>query len=113
MNAFKQTNQSQNTGDIQIRDEKGIVYNRITNPGVVFTKSCGTLHKVCEREAALAYFNLSYDAYASAGFQDMANDLCYMELPRDQALIDDVFQITGYIKRLYEQSITGTYGTTD
>lgn len=88
----------------EIRDEKGIVYNRVENPAAVFDRESGTLHKVCEREAAIAYFNMATEKYRAHGHHDIADDVTYMELPKNQQEIDRVFQITGYVKKLYEKT---------
>lgn len=88
----------------QIRDEKGTVFNTAENPAAVFDRDSGTLHRICERDAAIAYFNLTNDKYRAHGHHDIADDITYMELPKDQKEIDKVFQITGYIKKLYEKT---------
>ncbi|MGX1195760.1 hypothetical protein [Metabacillus sp. SLBN-84] len=85
----------------EIKDEQGFIHNKVTNPAAVFDKDSGTLHKIGEREEILDYFNAMNEAYRGAGFHDIADDLHYIELPKDQEEIDKVFQITGYIKVLY------------
>ncbi|MGX1266637.1 hypothetical protein RKD55_004581 [Rossellomorea marisflavi] len=84
-----------------IRDGKGTVYNTVENPAAVFDQDSGTLHRICEHEAAIEYFNQRNDRYRAHGHHDIADDLTYMELPKDQKEIDKVFQITGYIKKLH------------
>lgn len=90
----------------KIQDEKGVVYNTVANPAAVFDTSCGTLLKIGEKDAMLMYFNLSYDKYALNGLQDMASNLMYIDLPRNQKEINKVFQITGYVQRLYNKTVT-------
>lgn len=90
---------------IKIQDEKGILYNMTENPAVVFDKECGTLYKIGEKETMLIYFNFLFESYRNAGYDYIANDLTFMELPLDQEEVDRVFQNTGYIKRLYEKSL--------
>lgn len=91
----------------EIRDENGVVYNRVENPAAVFDSDSGTLLRVGDREAMLAFFNLTNEKYRMTGFHDIANAMVYMELPKNQQEIDRVFQITGYIKNLYEKSPAG------
>lgn len=89
------------------RNEKGEVFGPPTsNPAVLFTKSCGTWHKVGDLVPVLTYLNLYQKQYLTHGFTDMADDLAVMELPKDQEVIDKVFQNTGYLKRLYDKAIT-------
>lgn len=87
----------------EIRDEN-ITYNRVQNPAAVFDRETGTLHRIGEREAMLTYFNIASEAFRENELHHEADNLIYMELPRDQQEIDRVFQITGYIKKLYEKT---------
>lgn len=87
-----------------IQDEKGTVFNRVKNPAAVFDRESGTLHKIGEKENMVATYNFMQDKYRSAGLYDIADDLTLIDLPKDQVEINRVFQITGYIKRLYEEA---------
>jgi hypothetical protein len=87
----------------EIRD-RTIVYNRVKNPAVVFDRESGTLHRIGERKAMLTYFNSESKKYRANGLHNEADNLTYMELPKDQQEIDKTFQITGYIKKLYEET---------
>lgn len=93
----------------EIRDEKGNVYNKVEHPAVVFDKDCGTLLKIGNRDKMLAYFNQTNDKYREKGLHDMADNLYYMELPKDQREIDRVFHNAGYIKRLYDKTFSRTH----
>ncbi|MCR6108646.1 hypothetical protein HXA34_20335 [Salipaludibacillus agaradhaerens] len=88
----------------EIRDEKGEVYNRVENPAAVFDAESGTLHKIGEADKMQRAFNAMTETYREAGLHGMADDLHYMELPKDQEEIDKVFQNADYIKRLYEKA---------
>lgn len=85
----------------EIRDEK-TVYNKVENPAVVFDRETGTLHRIGERETMVEYFNTASGKYRDKGFHAEADSLTYMELPKNQAVIDKVFQNTGYIKILHD-----------
>lgn len=87
----------------KIKDDKGEIFNTVEHPAAVFDRETGTLHKIGNRETILEQFNVITEAYRAHGFHDIADDVIYMELPKDQEEIDRVFQITGYIKRLYEK----------
>lgn len=87
----------------EIRDEK-ITYNRVENPAAVFDRETGTLHRIGEREAMLTYFNVASETFRANDLHTEADSLTYMELPKNQQEIDRVFQITGYIKKLYEKT---------
>ncbi len=54
----------------------------------------------------LAYFNQTNETYRAHGLDDIADDLYYMELPKDHEEIDKVNQITGYIKKLHDRMFT-------
>ena len=86
----------------EVRDGQGKTFNTLTKPAVVFDKSSGTLHKIGEYADMLNYFSISEGAYRKAGFTDIADDVTLMELPRDQEIIDKVFQNTGYLLTLYK-----------
>lgn len=88
----------------QIRDEKGQIFNTVEEPAAVFDKESGTLHKIGDRENILSHFEVMTQAYRVHGFHDIADDITFMELPKNQEVIDKVFQNTGYIKRLYDKS---------
>ncbi|PAE87815.1 hypothetical protein [Shouchella clausii] len=81
------------------------IYNTVENPAAVFDRESGTLHRIGEREVMRKYLDESVEIYKKNGFHDIADDLVYMELPRDQGEIDRVFQITGYIKKLYSMNV--------
>lgn len=85
-----------------IRNELGNIFNRVNNPAAVFDKETGTLYKIGEYEIMKQYYQTAIEAYDGAGFKEVSQDLCLMELPREQETIDKVFQNTGYVKVLYE-----------
>lgn len=89
----------------EIRDEKGEVFNRVKEPAVVFDRETGTIYKIGEYEVMEEYFNRTQTLYRSQGFGDIADEMILMELPGNQQIIDRVFQISGYVKRLYEENI--------
>ena len=90
--------------EFQIRDEKGTIFNTVTEPAVVFDKACGTVLKIGQYENMDAYFSMMYTKYSTMGFQDEANDLALLALPKDQEIIDKVFQNTGFILRYLENN---------
>lgn len=89
----------------EIIDGNGVIYNRVENPAAVFDKESGTLNRIGERDDMLTYFNMASGQYRANGHHHIADELTYMELPKNQQEIDRVFQITGYIKRLYEKTV--------
>lgn len=94
-----------NLSTFDIRDESGHVFNQTNKPTVVFDKSCGTLLKIGDYADMLNYFNVTQAAYRRMGFHDIADDVTLLELPRDQEIIDKVFQNTGYLLSLYKQMV--------
>lgn len=86
---------------VKIQDPNGTVYNTVYNPAVVFDKESGTWHKIGEFEDMKEYYQMSVLEYKKHNLEKMANDLVLLELPLDQELIDNIFQITGFIKNVY------------
>lgn len=86
----------------EIRDNKN-VYNKLANPAVVFDKQCGTVLAIGEYDDMVNRMNHMCDTYTVHGFPEMVDPIAVIELPKDQDEIDKVFQITGYILRLYER----------
>ena len=93
----------------EIKDGLGQVFNTVENPAALFDKATGTLHKIGERDVIIEHFNRMSEVYRVNELHDLADDLIYMELPREQEEIDKVFQITGYIKVLYEKAVPATH----
>lgn len=90
-----------NSVKIKIRDEKK-VYNEVCNPAVVYDIKSGLL-KIGEKEEMEYYFNKTNRLYRQCGLHDIANDLYLMELPKDQEIVDKVFQIHDYVLHLHKQ----------
>lgn len=86
-----------------IRDVAGKVYNKVKNPAAVYDSRDSVLLKIGERESMEEYFNTIQNQYRFYGFNDMADDISFMELPKNQETIDKVFQICDYIGKLNKQ----------
>ncbi|MCY8636672.1 MULTISPECIES: hypothetical protein [Bacillus] len=85
-----------------LRDtDSGIVYNELKNPAAVFDCESGTVHKIGERDKMIKFHEDMKSKYKQFGFDDIAQDIKFMDLPKDQEEIDKVFNICDYIKRLY------------
>jgi len=82
----------------------GTVFNRAQQPAVVFDKQLGTLYRIGESADMETYYKVVNRAYEEGGFPEMARSVVFMDLPKDQDEIDKVFQITGYVKKLYNQT---------
>lgn len=89
----------------EIRSYDGHVFNSVENPAVVFDKNCGTLLKIGEREVMDAYFDKIQSRYRAGGFPEMADDITLIDLPRDQEVIDRVFQTIDYVGVLYKNML--------
>lgn len=99
------TQSSTNQVQVQIRNEKGEVFNTVNQPAVLFDKSCGTMHKIGEYDTLLPYFDQIQAAYRNAGFPEMAEHMTLLELPHDQELIDRIFQSVDYVGRWYNEQV--------
>lgn len=83
-----------------IRDN-GKIFNKVKRPAIVFDKYTGTMHKIGEYEEMELYFKIAVEAYKRQGFYGQAEDITFMELPKEQEEIDKAFQNTGYLLKLY------------
>ena len=90
---------------IQIRDGRGHVFNTVVEPAVVFDSDTGTLHKIGEKNEMEVYLQEAQLKYRQAGYVMEANSLMMMSLPADQNLVDDIFQITGFLRTFYRKSL--------
>lgn len=88
-----------------VRDETGKVFNKVSNPAIVFDKESGVYHKIGEYEIMKSYHEAAVVVYQRNEFYKMAEDLILLELPKDQEVLDNVFQISGYIKKFYEEKV--------
>lgn len=88
-----------------IRDGAGRVFNKVKNPAAVYDSASSVLLKIGEKEAMEDYFNHINVTYSNFGFNDIAEDVCIMDLPRDQEEIDKVFGICDYIGKLHRKKM--------
>lgn len=88
-----------------IRDVSGAVFNEIKNPAAVYDGKLSVLLKIGELEEMGQYFNLVQNLYRNHGFNDIADDIYIMELPKNQEEIDKVFQICDYIGKLHKTAL--------
>ncbi len=87
---------------ILIRSERE-VYNQVENPAVVYDRNLCMMIKIGEREDMLAYQHRVVQAYIANGFDSMVSDVGFMALPKDQEIVDKVFNCSGYLKTLITQ----------
>jgi len=90
---------------LNIQDNRTI-YNQVDSPAAVFDADTGTLYKIGESVDIFNYYEETQQLYRSKGFPDMADALIFVDLPKDQDLVDKVFQCSGFIKTWYSQNIT-------
>lgn len=88
-----------------IRDGYGTVFNEVENPAVVFNKDSGVYYKVGEYELLKVFHEDVVNGYNEQGFVGMANSLTLLELPKDQEVVDKIFQNSGYVKLYYEKEV--------
>jgi len=91
---------------LNIQDDRTI-YNQVESPAAVFDADTGTLLKIGESDIIFNYYEDLQQVYRDKGFPKlMADALVFVDLPKDQELIDQIFQCSGFIKTWYEQSLT-------
>lgn len=88
---------------IKIRTKKGFIYNSVLNPAAVYDIKLGLL-KIGEKYEIKKYFNELIEKLEEYNIDNMKSYINYIELPRNQELIDKIFQdelyILTYIKNL-------------
>lgn len=89
---------------IKIQDSNGQKISEVNQPTAVFDQESGSLHKIGEYKDVLEYYNKMVSQYTNNGFSQIAEDIVLFELPKDQETVDKVFQTTGYIQTLYQQT---------
>ena len=95
---------------LELRDANGKVYNTIENPAIVYDSDVYTLIKIGEAREVKAYYNRVMACMKSQsskvdGMPDMkhlVNSLVYMEIPRNQELLDKLMNITGFLRQFVE-----------
>jgi hypothetical protein len=90
-----------------VRDGSGKVFNRVKNPTAVYDARDSVLMKIGEKEIIHGFFEEVQTRYRAFGFTKEANDICMLELPKDQEVIDKVFQICDYIGVLHRAITSG------
>lgn len=91
---------------VQIRDSSGNVFNTLEHPVEVVDDIDGelVLFKIGEPSEMLVYYDILREAIPSANIK-------MVEIPRNQEMIDMLFNNTGYINKFYKaiQRIGGVY----
>lgn len=81
------------------------VFNEVSEPGAIMDVKTGTLLKIGEYEVMEEYWEFMRKQYINNGFRDMADDIMLVQLPKNQEIIDKVFNISDYIGTLYKKGI--------
>jgi len=93
---------------IKIRDSKGELFNEVKNPAVVADKSPRgnyIMLKIGEKEVMEEYYDTVVSNFEKMKFPQFAKDLCLIDLPKNQKIIDRIFQTTGYIDKFIREHI--------
>lgn len=77
-------------------------YNEVTNPAAVYDIDSGLL-KIGEVEDMQDYFTKVTKKFQEAGANWLAEKIRFIELPKNQELIDNIFGIYDYICRLHKE----------
>lgn len=87
----------------KIKDDNGHVFNEVKVPAAVYDSRNSVLLKIGEKKLMKEYYEIVQKHYRLHGFDEIADDICLMELPKDQKEIDKVFQICDYIGNLHKK----------
>ncbi len=84
---------------LHLKNIKGqVLVDDLENPACFFDKETFTLMKIGERELVKELYNYHRAAYLKGGYNKQADSLVMVDLPKDQDIIDKVFNISGYCK---------------
>lgn len=82
----------------------GVVYlENVKRPCFVYDKVTYSRVKYGDYPFVISSFNSMRKAYIEAGFEGMADDLVFVEVPANQVLIDDIFQSDGRFTRFVKE----------
>lgn len=81
-------------------------FNKVKEPGAVMDAKTGTLLKIGEYAVMEEYWGFVREQYINAGFNNMAEDVVLVQLPKDQDIIDKVFNISDFIGTLYKKGMS-------
>lgn len=84
---------------ILIRDDKQ-VFNIARRPTIVFNKRTKTLLNIGEYVEMLDYFNKKKEYLLQEGFASEAQSLEFLELEKDQELIDKILNTPDYLSKI-------------
>lgn len=96
-----------NSSTVKIRDYNGAVLNVVEHPAIVYDKDTYTLFRIGEASEIKEYYEklksikCGYDEICQ-----LVDSIAYMELPNNQELIDNLFNITGYLGQFIRQCET-------
>jgi hypothetical protein len=51
------------------------------------------------------YYDQVISSYVAVGDKKLAEDYCLVDLPKDQKIIDKIFQTTGYLDKFIKENI--------
>lgn len=88
-----------------IQDSTGKVFNKVQNPTAVYDARDSVLLKIGEWENMYKFYEEVQARYNLFGYSEEARDIHIMTLPKDQELIDKVFQICDYIGVLHRHAM--------
>jgi hypothetical protein len=90
---------------LHVRNNKNQIYlENIETPACFFDKDTFTLMKIGEKVDVEKYFNKYRAAYLKNNAPEMAEALVLVELPKDQDILDKVFNVSRYCKNLISQN---------
>lgn len=78
-----------------VRDADGFLFKKLKNPTVVYDKDLFILLCIGEPEAMESAFYRLKQHYNQKGQYRTANDICLLELPKNQDILDKVWQTEG------------------
>lgn len=87
-----------------VRDVNGYVYKELKRPTVIYDKEFFQLLCIGEPEKMEEAFYKMKKRYIDKGKQNIANDICLLELPKKQDIIDKVWQSDGaYLSQITQK----------
>ena len=88
-----------------VEEEDSVVLptgEEVEEVAVLFDKDLSVLLKIGDKDKVKNYFDTIHLSYRQAGFFEQARDFILMELPTNQALVDQLINTSGSIEKIFQ-----------
>lgn len=89
---------------IKIKNPNGEVISSVKKPAALFDTEDGTLYKLGEYVEVKSHYERCVSIYKEFGMEDQLETLAFLELKKDQELIDNIFQDSSHLQEIYKET---------